>query len=774
MKKTLLFLFFCYSLTIVAQVTNEGKPLSWKFQLQKKQSLQAIKLPSFDVKAIQEEDKINDTIKSKPWRFGYKHTVDFGLENAGVWSELPNGDRIWRILFESKGALSLNFIFDKFYMPKGGKVYLYNDDRSDLLGAYTDIQNQKSGMLGTWLVKGDKVWIEYYEPKEVKGQGKLHIANATHGYRLAHEYQKGYLNNEEKALGDSGDCNYDVDCPIGTDWEQHKDLNKRAVAMILVGGSAICTGALINNTSNNQIPYFLTANHCTNGANVANWSFRFGWISPNPVCGTTASSTNGPTNMTLSGATLKANNANSDFALLELNSAIPANWNRVWAGWDRSDTNPAFVVGIHHASGDIMKICRDDSGVIKKPNGSPTAQTWEITSAGNGWEIGVTEPGSSGSPLFDDNGRIIGQLFGGGAACTGTNDNNALDYYGRFGVSWAAGGNVTNQLKDWLDPIGNNPSTLENSANLEVFAIDGSVYSRIPSITCGTFETSPTIVVRNAGTTTLSSLTINWNIDNGSSTTLNWTGSLAQNETENVVLSPITVSSGPHIFNVSISNPNGGTDQNVINDNSATSFSLTDEFNTTQVHLELLTDDFSNETTWQFKDSNGTVLNSGGPYNGSSQDNTTFTEVFDVVLGECYSFEIFDSAGDGICCGFGTGNYSLTTDNNTVIINSSGQFGSSELTEMNIKSTLAVNDQFLENNITLYPNPTTGIVQIRATGLIGDLKYEVYNMLGQTLLANKLTTAGISLGNLPNAVYFVKLTEVETNRSLVKKMVLNK
>ncbi|HHC79104.1 MAG TPA: T9SS type A sorting domain-containing protein, partial [Flavobacteriia bacterium] len=659
-----------------------------------------------------------------------------------------------------------NFIFDKFYMPKGGKVYLYNDDRSDLLGAYTDIQNQKSGMLGTWLVKGDRVWIEYYEPKEVKGQGKLHIANATHGYRTKETYQK--------VLGDSGDCNHDVDCPIGADWEQHRDNNKKSVALILNNGNDWCSGALINNTNNDQTPYLLTANHCIDGQNTANWAFRFGWISPNPVCAATTASTNGPTNMTISGATVKANNANSDFALLELNSAIPANWNRVWAGWDRSDTNPAFVVGIHHPSGDIMKICRDDSGVIKKPNGSPTAQTWEITSAGNGWEIGVTEPGSSGSPLFDDNGRIIGQLFGGGAACSGTNDNNALDYYGRFGVSWAAGGNATNQLKDWLDPVGSNPTTLESLPPLQVFALDGSASSSIPDIVCGTFDVTPTIVVRNAGSTTLTSLTINWDIDGGASTVINWTGSLAQNETENIVLSPITVTSGAHIFNVSSTNPNGGTDENTTNDVSATNFSLTDEFNTSQVHLELLTDDFSNETTWEFKDSNGTVLGSGGPYDGTTQDNTTFTAAFDVVLGECYSFEIFDSAGDGICCGYGIGNYSLTTDDNTVIISSSGQFGSSELTEMNIKTTLAVNDQFLENNITLYPNPTTGIVQIRATGLIGDLKYEVYNMLGQTLLANKLTTAGISLGNFPNAVYFVKLTEVETNRSLVKKMVLNK
>jgi len=765
MKKILLFLFV-FSLTLSnAQVTNEGKPLSWKLNLQKTKTIQSIKLPSFDLKAIQKEDEVNDNLQAKPWRFGYKHTVDYGLENSGLWTELSNGDRIWRVLFESKGALSLNFIFDNFYMPIGGKVYLYNDDRTDLLGAYTDVQNQKSGILGTWLVKGDKVWIEYYEPKEVRGQGKLHISNATHGYRTKETYQK--------VLGDSGDCNHDVDCPIGADWEQHKDNNKKSVALILNNGSDWCSGALINNTNNDQAPYLLTANHCVDGEDPSNWAFRFGWISPNPVCAAATASTDGPINMTISGAVVRANNANSDVALLELNSTIPAAWDRVWAGWDRTDTNPSFVVGIHHPSGDIMKICRDDSGVIKNVNGG--AQTWEITTAGGGWELGVTEPGSSGSPLFDDNGRIIGQLFGGGAACSGTDDNGQFDYYGRFGISWDAGGTPAIQLKDWLDPGGFNPSIIENSANFEVFALDGSAYSSIPSITCGNFDVTPTIVVHNAGTNTLTSLIINWDLDGGTSTVINWTGSLAQNETENIVLSPITVTAGAHVFNVSSSNPNGTTDQNTANNISATNFSLTNEFETTQVHLELLTDDFSDETTWEFRNSSGTVLYSGGPYDGSSQDNTTFQESFDVALGECYTFEIFDAEDDGICCGFGVGNYSLKTDDDTIIIDAVGNFGTSEATELRVDNVLAVNDEFLERNISIFPNPTTGVIQIKNTSLVGELKYEIYNILGQTLKTDLLQNNEIiDLGKLPEAIYFVKITELGKSRSLVKKIVLSK
>ena len=113
-------------------------------------------------------------------------------------------------------------------MPEGGKVYLYNNNKTDLLGAYDSTQNQDSGVLGTWLVQGDAVWIEYYEPISVKGQGRLHIAKATHGYRNADTFK------DAKGLNDSGACNLDVDCSIGEDWEELKEHNKRSAGILPV------------------------------------------------------------------------------------------------------------------------------------------------------------------------------------------------------------------------------------------------------------------------------------------------------------------------------------------------------------------------------------------------------------------------------------------------------------------------------------------------------------------------------------------------------------
>ena len=521
MKKIIFTSFFLLTICTFSQVTNEGVPKSWNLNIDDSE-FKGIELPTFDLEKVRAEDAINDYKFEAPWRFGFMHSVDYGFDD-GVWTTLDNGDRIWRILITSKNALSLNFIFDDFYMPDGAYIYLYNNEKTDLLGAYDSTQNQDSGILGTWRGEGDAVWIEYFEPNEVINQGRLHIAKATHGYRNADTF------NEAKGLNDSGNCNLDVDCSIGEDWQELKDHNKRSAGILLSNGSGFCSGALINNTENDGTPYFLTANHCY--SNPANWAFRFGWISPNPVCATTQNSTNGPTNMTISGASLRARDAGSDFALVEINQSIPESWDRVFAGWDNSGETPDFTVGIHHPSGDIMKVCRDDNQPIQAINAG--AQTWEIVggSLGGGWEIGVTEPGSSGSPLFDTEGRIIGQLYGGGAACSGTNDNNQFDYYGRIDVSWE-GTSSSNRLRDWLDPNDTGATEIDPYPALTLLDYDIGVES-IDSPVTGTLteNESVTVSITNFGALAATGFDVSYQIDGGTAVTETYSGSIASEQT---------------------------------------------------------------------------------------------------------------------------------------------------------------------------------------------------------------------------------------------------
>ncbi|MBP2831596.1 trypsin-like peptidase domain-containing protein [Aquimarina sp. U1-2] len=455
-KYKFLVIVFFLVYAVHAQVTNKGVPKSW--QLAYKKSSTPVVMKPFNLKQVQKEDAANDLDKSQPWRFGYEHKVNLGLNNSGDWDVLPDGSRIWRINIISKGAKTLNFVFNTYKIPRGATIYLYNNDRSDLLGAYTNIFNGPDEMVGTWLVEGENVWIEYHEPKAVKGQGKLNISKVVHGYRTFTTKEI-----EEKGLNDSGDCNVDVNCPIGDDYSELKDQLKKAVGLMLVNDSGFCTGTLINNTNNDKAPYFLTAKHCS--GNESRWVFRFNWISVNTVCATTDSSiSNGANNFyqTTNGARVLATNSKSDFELVEITGGLDERWDLEWAGWDNSDDTPNFAVGIHHPNGDIMKVCRENSTLTKLEEVligriPDPVDSWEVQD----WDIGVTEGGSSGSALFDTNGRIVGQLAGGGAACNGTNDNNLPDYYGRFAVSWDFGTTDSTRLSNWLDPSNTGKETLD-------------------------------------------------------------------------------------------------------------------------------------------------------------------------------------------------------------------------------------------------------------------------------------------------------------------------
>lgn len=428
-----LFLFTAY-VRLDAQVSNEGQPKSW--ELRNTKQISPIILPSFNERAIQIEDEVNDRNMSIPYRFGYKFEVNYNLENSGTWETLPNGDRIWRIRFLSDGAKSLNFILEDFFIPFGANLFLYNNEKTDLLGAYNFTQNNKNKTLGTWLVKGEDITLEYFEPASQVGKGSFTVKNITHGYR------SGNLNA-------SNDCNFDVNCSIGSDADPLKDIVKKSVALILVNGASMCSGALINNTAKDKKPYFLTADHCY--SDPATWAFKFNWISTNTICGTTEDSISNTDHHTISGATLKAKNDKTDFCLVEINSEIPAEWETVWSGWDRSDVPSPWVFGIHHPAGDIMKVFRDS-------NPLQGGYMWIIENL----EKGSAQNGSSGSPLYNNYGRIVGQLCCGDVLCQGTVQQFGFYRYGRIDFSWNAGDDSSTRLRDWLDPINSGVTFLDS------------------------------------------------------------------------------------------------------------------------------------------------------------------------------------------------------------------------------------------------------------------------------------------------------------------------
>ncbi|MFQ5571941.1 MAG: hypothetical protein ACE5G0_19860, partial [Rhodothermales bacterium] len=89
-----------------------------------------------------------------PYRHGFEIPVDLGLHNAGHWQSLPDGGRLWRLRIASLGAQSLNLVYDDFFLPEGAQLFLYNDDRSTVLGAFTSQNNKTHGGFATALVPG--------------------------------------------------------------------------------------------------------------------------------------------------------------------------------------------------------------------------------------------------------------------------------------------------------------------------------------------------------------------------------------------------------------------------------------------------------------------------------------------------------------------------------------------------------------------------------------------------------------------------------------------
>ncbi|MDD5088552.1 MAG: trypsin-like peptidase domain-containing protein [bacterium] len=427
-----------------AQVSAGGTPPSFSLSIAAVPA--TVALPPVDVAVYLAEDA--RSAKDEPLRIGAPVDVRFTLGQSGDWTELTDGGRIWRLRIVSRGALALGLLYDRWILPEGAELFLYNDDHSHVIGAFTSSNNWADGTNITQPVMGDAVTLEYYEPPAARGTGELSISTVGHIYR---DLYGGRLLDD---YGESGTCNNNVNCPEGDPWQSEK----RGVAMILEGGWRICSGSLVNNARNDFTPYFLTANHCL--GNLNSWVFMFNYESPG------CQNQNGPTNQTVANATLRATYTASDFALIELSSSVPLTYNPYFNGWNREDVAATNSVCIHHPAGDIKKISFDDNPPVSDRylgNQGVTDSHWKIAQ----WDDGTTEGGSSGSPLFDQNHRITGQLHGGYASCTSLTS----DWYGKFAMSWNYGGSASSRLRDWLDP--------DDTGLLALSGIDPNISGRI-------------------------------------------------------------------------------------------------------------------------------------------------------------------------------------------------------------------------------------------------------------------------------------------------------
>ncbi len=405
-------------------------------------------------KFVAEDGKVS----GGPFRYGVEVAtpnlaIRAGRATRGERFELDDGRVGWRLAVVSPGAKSLDFGLTDVVLPEGAELFVASADRSVLRGPITAADIQADGRYYTAYVPGDTATIEVVAPRAVAKRVSVNVANVTHAYR-------GLF--EDALSAKSGSCNVDVACPLGNTWGDQID----AVGHYTFRQGAstyVCTGTLTANTNRDTTPYFLTANHCVSSETVADTIVVY-WNYQNPTCRTPGSSASGTpissstASHTQSGTQLVATNSASDFALLRLDAAVPAGADAYWSGWDNRDVVPTYVVGIHHPAGHEKRIADSAQAVARSSySGAPGSGTshWRIPD----WDNGTTEGGSSGSGLFNQDRRLIGQLHGGSAAC----GNNLQDYYGRLNMSWNGGGSAATRLRDWLDPTSSGATTLDGN-----------------------------------------------------------------------------------------------------------------------------------------------------------------------------------------------------------------------------------------------------------------------------------------------------------------------
>lgn len=398
-------------------------------------------LPQIDRAALSTED-VQRRANGQPARYAVPFATAANPNTHGLWEALDATWSLWRLRIACPDASHVNLGFQNFVMPAGARMMVYASSYQDIVRPFDASDQQPSGELWTPVVQTSEIVCEVYVPTALRPQMQLQLTQVGSGYRFF-----GAGDDAVGGIDPAGACNVDVACAQGAAYA----LEIPAIAAMSSAGSIFCTGAMINNTANDGRNYFLTAFHCgVTSANAA--SLVCYWNYQRAVCNTGS----GPLTQFTSGATWRAGYSPSDFTLVELSSSPSLAWGITHAGWNRGAAAPTSSTAIHHPSGDVKKISFETAASTITSYGG-TATPGDSTHLRIiDWDTGTTEPGSSGSPLLDQNKLIVGQLHGGSAAC----GNNLSDWYGRFAASWTGGGTNTSRLSNWLDPISSGATTL--------------------------------------------------------------------------------------------------------------------------------------------------------------------------------------------------------------------------------------------------------------------------------------------------------------------------
>ncbi len=477
-----------------AQISERGLPLS----MQSKTADQYVPVSNFSLPdwetARQKAEKEELAGITKPYLVALPVAADISFPASGTLVQQENGQQIWKAQVHIANAPALAFNYDHFKLPEGVKLYLSNANGQHIIGGYTAQNNSTDGHFANEPVQGEIVNLEMNIDRGVNIQDiQLHIYKIFVYFR-SYEYLNQYASDnttQAKPTGDpdpfnlegsSSTCGINAICPLGANYPKQR----KSIVQILSNGGA-CSATMINNTGNTEADckqYLLTATHCDPPNDTANGHFtefliRFNFEKTQCTGGPAA------TVNTLQGANFKARanyvetpfpQINGDFLLLQVRQHIPTDWDIYFAGWNRATSMPSPIVypkryiGFHHPAGDVKKVSMSND---IDPNGEAGGSL----GPGTHWQIypidsGGIEGGSSGSGLFDGDGKLIGIASVAGEprpSCNVSGKGQPSSFfryvaYSKLSLDWdyAQDGTANyRRLQPWLDPTNSGVMTMD-------------------------------------------------------------------------------------------------------------------------------------------------------------------------------------------------------------------------------------------------------------------------------------------------------------------------
>jgi lysyl endopeptidase len=432
-----------------AQRSYGGRPLSMEEEVAYVRALAdyLVELPSFDVDSLLREDSIYHN-PNGALRFAHKMFVNLSPENSGIIFNLEDGTKIWKLGLRSKGAYSLNVIFEEYIVPPGARLYLYNPDKTQVLGSFTSDNMQESGEFAIAPVSGEEIMIEYHEPADAAFPGRLRLTEVNHDYRgpmlLGTKFDKLNL-----------PCVPELSC------QAEYDSIGRSICLLILNGTTYCTGTFVNNTACDGRPLLLTAAHCLeNNPSLAGRTVVFmNYLSPRCM-----HQIRGSEEFSLSGCQALAFSEETDYLLMELKEEIPPDYRLYLAGWSRDTLarHESPFACIHHPYGEGKRYAQTTDSLTYATwpypgDGFDPYSHWSVRQ----WQEGHTWTGSSGAPLLNKHHQLIGFLTGGDSGgSSGCGPYQLGDFFVRFQKAWDYESDSLNQLAHWLDPLSSDALTI--------------------------------------------------------------------------------------------------------------------------------------------------------------------------------------------------------------------------------------------------------------------------------------------------------------------------